>query len=138
MKVLRIKKFSSNKYAKVDPFKIPKDWGGQYDRVDVELKVDETMWNDEMPLLVAEEFKKRARAYKKLLLNASNLFNDSGMFSDEDTHPLAQFSNSEKQVWSKKISQVDRFNYEVYKPYLDVVSRRVKFPVKIKNLSDHI
>lgn len=134
MRILR-KLFS--KFKNMDPFKIPKEWFGKYNKIEVELEVDNEMWNKEMPLLVSEEAKNRARQYKKDIQDASNLFNNATDDPYEDTHILTQFSTNEKQVWSKKLTAWDRFNYEVYRPILDEVNRVVKFPVKIKNLFGH-
>lgn len=136
MKILR-KNFSKNKYNETKPFEIPKEWNGLYDEIEVNLDVDEKWWGSELPKLVSEDIKNRAKEYKQEILNVDNLFSDSGNYTDENTHCLSQFSNKWVQVWSKKLSTWDRFNYEVDKPILIKSKRKVRYFVRIRNLVGH-
>ena len=137
MKVLRVKRFST-KYKNLSPFEIPKEWAGLYDTVETELSIDEKLWEKEITALVGTCNKNRARQIKKSLMESPlNLYNDDTSVGNERTHSLEQFSNDNVQVWSKDISTVDRFLYDVHRPKLIVDERKVVIDVVVQNLSDH-
>ena len=102
------------------------------------LSVDEKLWEREICSLVGTRNRDRARKIKKSLMESPlNLYNDNTSIGDERTHSLEQFSNKDVQVWSKDISTVDRFLYDVHRPKLIVEERKVVIDVVVQNLSDH-
>ena len=137
MRIIRLKLFSRN-HINLTPFEIPEEWDGLYDTVETEVYVDTNLWQSEINNLVSYINKDKARKIKKSIENNPyNLYNDDPDIENERTHSLEQFSKKDIQVWSKDISTVDRFLYDVHRPRLIKEERRVVIDVRIQNLSDH-
>jgi len=133
MIILRQKNNSRTFDPLPNPFSIPIEWIGKYDKITI--RVDYTKRYFKEIQLFGEVERKLIKSYIKDL-KAGYYYIDGP--SGGVTHYLSKKSKPDQfHRMTKDINISDRFDYLVYPPELNEKDREVIIPIKIQSLKDH-